>query len=175
MLIRHAEEPSGAAGELGVDERGRRDPEALSVRGWQRAGALVRLFNPPGGHPANEPLARPVALYAATDAGKSRRPACTLQPLAQALGLTVNTRFGSERPLKSFIAELLASAGPVLVAWRHHALPELASALAGAQTTPPRWDPETFDRIWVLRRSDADAAWTFDDLPQRLLGGDAGG
>ena len=42
MLLRHAEKPDPALGERPVDTLGVGDENSLSVRAWQRAGALVR-------------------------------------------------------------------------------------------------------------------------------------
>jgi len=47
MIIRHAEKPEHH-GPRGVDENGNEDKESLTVRGWQRAGALVQFFGPSG-------------------------------------------------------------------------------------------------------------------------------
>jgi len=46
MVIRHAEKPDKQAGISGVTEAGMADKDELTVKGWQRAGALVRFFNP---------------------------------------------------------------------------------------------------------------------------------
>jgi hypothetical protein len=46
MIIRHAEKPDPSANIVGVTEGGDVDKDDLTVRGWQRAGALVRFFNP---------------------------------------------------------------------------------------------------------------------------------
>jgi hypothetical protein len=63
MLIRHAEKPDETGSVLGIDEAGRPDPNQLSVRGWQRAGALVRFFAPLGQeHPKG--MATPSAIFA---------------------------------------------------------------------------------------------------------------
>ncbi|MGF6303029.1 hypothetical protein OKW43_005714 [Paraburkholderia sp. WC7.3g] len=54
MVIRHAEKPvKGLA--MGVDERGVGDNGHLTVRGWQRAGALARFFSPVTGNFAEPP------------------------------------------------------------------------------------------------------------------------
>lgn len=169
MLIRHAEEPDKGAGILGVDESGRQDAEALSVRGWQRAGALARLFAACAGHRAAlKPLAPPVAVFAATDAGKSRRPLCTVLPLARRLGLEVDTRFGSEGDIAPLLTAVLACPGPVLLCWRHQAMGAIAQALCGGAAR--RWDAARYDLVWVFERKGD--AWQFSEHPQRLLAGD---
>jgi broad specificity phosphatase PhoE len=45
MFIRHAEKPVDG-GDDGVTPKGHADPESLTPRGWQRAGALARFFQP---------------------------------------------------------------------------------------------------------------------------------
>ncbi|NML17750.1 histidine phosphatase family protein [Azohydromonas caseinilytica] len=169
QLIRHAEEPDAYADIRGVDERGHPDNDALSVRGWQRAGALVHLFAPATGWPSRPPLARPAALFAATDAGKSRRPWCTLQPLAQQLKLPVDARFGSEGDPSALLDAVRACDGPVLIAWRHQSMADIARALAGEQA-PRAWDADRYDLVWVFEPQES--AWRFTELSQRLLAGD---
>ena len=41
LLIRHAEKPDDSDSGPGLTSDGRDDPKSLTVRGWQRAGALV--------------------------------------------------------------------------------------------------------------------------------------
>lgn len=170
MLIRHAEEPDPDTGDLGVDERGCPDADALSVRGWQRAGALVRLFVPRKGFGAVPHLAVPAALFAANDPGKSSRPLCTLQPLGRLLGLPVDTRFGSENDVAPLLAALGTCQGPVLLAWRHRSIASLAQALAGPGRAPERWEAGRYDLVWVFEQRGG--AWHFINVPQRLLPGD---
>lgn len=170
MLIRHAEKPDRASGVRGVDEQGHEDEQALSVRGWQRAGALVRLFGGHGSRGMVSPLAVPGAVFAATDAGRSRRPLCTVQPLARALGLRVDTRFGSEQDPAALLRALSDCGAPVLLCWRHQALGPLAQALAGPGRAPAQWDAARCDLVWVLRRQGD--TWGFSEVPQRLLDGD---
>ena len=63
MIIRHAEKPDPGK-TLGVSPTGHEDPRSLSVRGWQRAGALVALFGPERLRRANPLLATPTAIFA---------------------------------------------------------------------------------------------------------------
>ena len=51
--------------DLGIDETGGQDPESLTPRGWQRAGALAVFFGSKAGLPA------PDRIYAAA-AGKEK-------------------------------------------------------------------------------------------------------
>lgn len=62
MLIRHAEKPDGDV--QGVTAAGAKDPEELVVRGWQRSGALVRLFAPRDGKFVDPHLAQPRTIFA---------------------------------------------------------------------------------------------------------------
>ena len=41
MIIRHAERPPDDGSIDGVNMSGTKDPKELTVRGWQRAGALA--------------------------------------------------------------------------------------------------------------------------------------
>ena len=168
MLIRHAEKPD--KGCLGLDALGNPDPCGLSVRGWQRAGALVNFF----AHPLRGELGiqRPRSIFAAVDARRSRRPALTVRPLAHALDLPIHGSHGSESPPSSVIAAALEHEGPVLLCWRHRTLPPLVAELLGRDRAPKAWDVERFDVVWVLDRPDSQRGWRFRALPQRLLPGD---
>ena len=63
MLIRHAERPSADKSVRGVTQEGVKNKEELTVRGWQRAGALVRFFAPVDNRFVHSALARPDILY----------------------------------------------------------------------------------------------------------------
>jgi hypothetical protein len=75
MIIRHAEKPAGKV--AGVDEAGESSGHHLSVRGWQRAGALACLFAPAQG-PLQSlrlflPLQRPPTPSLGTQKAAARR------------------------------------------------------------------------------------------------------
>ena len=165
-LIRHAEKPE--PGDQGVSAAGQPDAEGLTVRGWQRAGALVGLFAMPAGEARHALLVRPRRLYAAVDAGRSHRPEDTLLPLAQCLGLTVQPLASNGDPLVAAQA-LWACGEDVLVCWRRRELPPLARALLPAiDGLPTAWDKDCFDVVWVIQPT------SFTVVPQRLLAGDRG-
>ena len=94
MVIRHGEKPEDDAGP-GLDANGVEDDSSLTQVGWDRAHRLVDLFDPAQG--ALRPgLARPKAIYAAgaNDNGEGQRTRETVKPLADRLGIPVNTSFG---------------------------------------------------------------------------------
>src|SRR5690349_15940597 len=95
MVIRHAEKPNSLDG--GVSPTGVRDKSSLSVKGWQRAGALAVLFSP-SGITAQPALAVPRYLFASVVS--SQRPVQTVVPLSRKLNLSITGgRRGEERKL----------------------------------------------------------------------------
>ncbi|WP_157615803.1 hypothetical protein [Rhizobacter sp. Root404] len=170
LVIRHAEKP-GPGGAIGVQESGTEDPNELSVRGWQRAGALTQLFRENSGrHPA---LTRPDWLVAATPAGDylSRRAISTLTPLSRRIDTPIERRFapGDEVALAAHLAKL---EGVTLVAWRHQGIPAIGTALMGPADVPQVWPDERYDLIWLFART-GHHPWRFAQLYQRLLDSDA--
>ena len=169
MLIRHAEKPDGSV--KGVDETGRPDPDQLSVRGWQRAGALVRFFAPIG---ANHRIgiATPSAIFACKphNATRSVRPYHTVLPLATALGITVHHEFAKSDDASLFDAVLSVS-GAALICWAHEPIPGIARKIAGdLPGIPGTWPAKRFDVVWILDR--ADDGWRFSQVDQMILPGD---
>lgn len=170
FLIRHAEKPVPDLGINGVDLNGQPDRRGLSVRGWQRAAALVRCFAPLNGvfpHPA---LERPDALFAASARAKSERPLQTLLDLADELGLPVCHEHDSGGGEAALLAQAQAQAQVALVSWRHDHMATLARLLLDDETPVPDWDKSRFDLLWVFERGLN--GWRFQQVPQRLLPGD---
>src|SRR5689334_18288999 len=81
MIIRHAEKPDDA--DQGVTPAGLPDREDLTVRGWQRAGALGRFFAPRDERFADPHLATPDVIFASQvgPQSPSARPMHTVTPL----------------------------------------------------------------------------------------------
>ena len=129
MIIRHAEKHQHGSHDRGVNEDGRPAHHELTVRGWQRAGALVHLFAPPGGLPdvcqdSNAPLDFRLGRHQ----GQS-------QPAGDAHGRAAGRRLGASRSImimrktkrRRWRRRWLTAPSPVadrLAPWRHSAAGE---------------------------------------------------
>jgi hypothetical protein len=172
MVIRHAEKPDDAGTISGVDVEGNQGREELTVRGWQRAGALVRFFAPVDGHFRDQRIETPGMIFASRVAphSKSLRPQHTVGPLVEVIGrekLRLDFAEGQEDQL---VAAAVAAGGVVLISWHHEAIPAIKDALLGDSSAPLKWDKARFDLVWVFTRTAAD--WRFEQVPQLLLAGD---
>jgi hypothetical protein len=168
MVIRHAEKPNSLDG--GVSPTGVRDKTSLSVKGWQRAGALGVLFSPPGiaGQPA---LAVPRFLFASVVS--SQRPVQTIVPLSRKLNLSITGgRRGEEKKL---VEQASSCDGPVLISWQREQIPELAKLLLKGSPDegkhPTFWPQDRFDLTWVFELQSG--IYRFQQIPQCLLAGDS--
>ncbi|MGW7102135.1 hypothetical protein [Streptomyces sp. NPDC054838] len=166
MVIRHGEQPP--PGDTGEDEDGTEHPGSLAGRGERRAEELPRLFPPA----ARAPLPRPATVFA-TGGGPSAAARCkqTVEPLASGLHLPVRAGFavGAEAALARAV---LAAPMPVLVCWEYPGIPRLVRALGAHRVlgVPAAW-PDRHDLVWVFSRHQGQ--WSFRELPQHLLSGDA--
>jgi broad specificity phosphatase PhoE len=173
LLIRHAEKPDRTM--RGVRPNGTPDPESLTVRGWERAGALAQLLGAEGG------LRAPARTYASAPGKQklaskkvgsdSERPLLTISALAAKLRLKPIEKFtkGEESDL---VKALVQHRGVTLVCWQHEAIPAIARLILGkeADQIPDPWPADRFDVVWRFKRRKR--AWTFKQLCQRLLPGD---
>ena len=171
MLIRHAEKPAGTEPPFGITVDGAMDPLSLTVVGWQRAGALVELFDPAVGA-VRSSLARPMHLFASNPGTNgSKRPLETITPLSQRLKLAVKASVAPAATTQ--IAKILAAtSGTSLTAWQYQGIPAIARHLGAVHPAPPtNWPPDRFDIVWVFTRQQ-DGSWKFAQVPQLLLAGD---
>lgn len=171
MVIRHAEKPTDHA--KGVASDGTANPDELSVLGWQRAGALIGLFDPPAGKGCRIGIATPQHLFAA-GVGKhssSLRHISTLAPLSAKLVIETETQYlkGDEEKVA---AAAIEAGGVVLIAWEHLNIPKLAEAIFPLGPYPDVWPDERFDLVWIFDRTEAGPGWVFSQVPQLLLAGD---
>ncbi|ACB94514.1 hypothetical protein [Beijerinckia indica] len=178
MLIRHSEKPGKDPAQLppvirGVAPDGTKSKDSLSVRGWQRAGALVRFFDPlPEKTEPESAIARPSALFAckALPTNSSLRPQQTLWPLSDFLKVPVNVDF-AEGEEQGLVEVARGKEGVVLISWKHNKLPTIANLILGDTTTAPqKWPIDHFSTVWVFDRGDQ--GWSFRQVPQRLLAED---
>jgi hypothetical protein len=170
MVIRHAEKVRSSSPLPGIDETGKPDPSSLTPVGWDRARRLVDIFGGAQGS-ARPGLARPRALYAAVgsdepaDATRTRE---TVEPLADRLGLQIDTSFGTgdEGKLVDYVT---AAPGPTLICWHHDEIITIAEAFGSVTPTPPRgWPDDRFDLVWTFTKS-AGEGWRFDQIPEHVL------
>ena len=145
LIIRHAEEPEN-------------DSPGLSPAGQARAQAYRAYFQ-------NYVLdSQPLTLdylFAAADKDKSHRPRLTLEPLAQALGLTINSDYrddDAERLADIILRRPEYDDSRILICWRYEEIPNLTKALGvDPSGLPPQsswpacWPESIFG--WTLRIS----------------------
>ncbi|HUB25826.1 MAG TPA: histidine phosphatase family protein [Tepidisphaeraceae bacterium] len=152
-IIRHAEKPDS------------RDDPNLTPRGYQRADVLAHLIP--------DRFGRPDFLWATAPSPHSSRPLETIQPLAKSLHMTILDPYAAA-DVAALAHDLLTkpeySGKTILICWHHGEIPALAKAL-GATGVPEAWNPQVFDRIWLLSFSAGQVQ--FQDLPQKALPGDS--
>ena len=174
MLIRHAEKPAKDGAPFGVNRKGLRSKEALAVRGWQRAGALATLFAPVHGQFQHPSLTTPQFLYASKPLLRkgSRRPLQTITPLGDKLAIKINSDF-QRAEFAKMIEDVFSRNGVVLISWQREYIPDIASLILGDRTTAPSvWPEERYDMVWVFDLDRPSSKYTFNQVPQELLGGD---
>ena len=174
MLMRHGEKPLSDPPPYGVTAGGERESESLTVRGWQRAGALVAFFAPTNNSFQDPALARPQFIYASTPTKRqgSRRSVETMTPLAEKLAIRINSNH-PKLEWEKMLEEAFLCAGVVLICWQHELLPKIAARILGNKTTAPHeWPEDRYDMVWVFDRDDASGQYGFKQVPQNLLMGD---
>ena len=196
MIIRHGEkppEPPASPPPYGVTSDGRQDAHSLSVRGWQRAGALVCLFAPSQGTPSTVKV--PEYIYAVkvddddegppdavsvTIGTKGKRAQQTIAPIAAKLGSTVKLNFTFDKGAEAaMIASAMACPGAVLICWVHENIPHIARQITVSRATPvpDAWPNDAqgngrFDLVWLFEYDNNVDAYQFAEIPQFLLDGD---
>lgn len=175
MLLRHAEKPAKDNAPFGVNRKGLRNKESLTVRGWQRAGALTNLFAPANHQYQHPLLTTPQFLYASKPLLRrgSRRPLQTLTPLGERLAIKINSDF-QRSEFESMIEDVFSRKGAVLICWQREYIPDLASLILGKKNIAPAvWPEDRYDLVWVFDLDRAASRYRFHQVPQGLLGGDS--
>ena len=169
MIIRHAEKHQHGSDGRGVTEDGRPAGHELTVRGWQRAAALIHFFAPIGAVHNGAPIQPPRSIFAsnATKQSPSLRAMHTVGPLAATLGIPVNHDYAEDQEA-ALAAAVSGAPSPVLIAWHHAHIARLARAIAGPHLAcPGYWPDDRFDLVWILDRHGD--GWSFCQVAQRLL------
>lgn len=179
MFIRHGEKPDNPPPH-GVTVHGKKDKEALTTRGWQRAGALVSYFAPFDRQFRNPHIATPQTIYAAEVGPHSEclRHQQTVTPLLERLGDCAKSNFYfPKEDAHQVIASVLDNEGIVLICWDHEEFPKMISRIpiSPNNTThvPAVWDHKRFDLVWIFDFDPATNSYSFAIAPQLLLAGDA--
>jgi len=196
MIIRHGEkppEPPASPPPFGVTPGGEQDDHSLSVRGWQRAGALATLFASSRTIPP--PIGTPQFIYAVKvdsdfqsphDAAgqkigtKGKRAQQTVAPIAEKLGSLATLDFTFDKGDEAaMITSAMACRGVVLICWVHENIPRMASQIPVSPVTPvpTGWPDDAqgygrFDVVWVFEFDHTAGTYRFRQIPQMLLGGD---
>jgi hypothetical protein len=180
-IIRHAEKPDDKQPDLGpgLTQEGKQNPEALVIRGWERAGAWTALF---GAGFGGSDHATPQAVYAANpdstanDAKVSRRPYETVLALAERVGVgkpDISFAKGQEQGL---VDALLKLSGVVLVAWEHKAIVSEILPLLPVKNKsdlPTHWSGKRFDVVLRFECAAGDQELVFKELYPCLMPGDS--
>src|SRR5262249_1830559 len=169
LIIRHAEKPK-KAGDVHLSEQGK-----------QRADQLIGPFT--ASPRRRGPVPQPDFIFATHDTDNSSRPKETVTPLADKLGVPVNTDFYNKegksgiRGLSDRLWTRKKYAGKtVLVCWHHGTMPDLAlellrraaNAKAVLKAVPQKFPDRRFDLVWQIT-FDKHGNATFTVRPQRLL------
>jgi hypothetical protein len=176
-IVRHGEKPTDPPAPVGVDYHGAQHAHSLVPRGWQRSGALTALFDPARG-PLRAGLQTPGTLLSPSYGGHgktaSHRAYQTIQGLSGRLGIQIVSDFAEGQEPQLAASVVSGYSGVVLICWEHSRIPALASALPTVAGTviPPAWPGDRFDVIWTFTRATG-AEYTFGQVPQQLLPGDA--
>jgi phosphohistidine phosphatase SixA len=141
VILRHAEKPDDPI-----------DPN-LSPAGKARAVMLASLI------PRRFP--NPDFLFASAPSKYSNRPAETLTPLAEAIGLRLDIDF-ADQDYGVLATDLLNKSKYdgklVIICWHHGHIPDLALAFGASASEVAaapgmlgmHWDPSVFDLFWSL-------------------------
>ena len=131
-FIRHGEKPPEGNG--------------LNSQGMQRAQYIRELFGPNSEYKIDYILAqRP------KKNGSQGRPFDTVRPLAEDLGLTVDTECGRD-DFDKVTTKIKHYKGPgnILICWEHKRLTDIA-AMLGVRDSP-RYPTERYDIIWTCEK-----------------------
>ncbi|KAF2092654.1 putative phosphoglycerate mutase family protein [Rhizodiscina lignyota] len=128
-LIRHGEKPDSGDG--------------LSSQGEERAQCLTNVFGPSSGYDIDYIMAQ-----TPQSDGSQQRPYDTVVPLANELGLTIDTSCQrDDQDCVAGVVEAYSGPGNILICWEHDALHDIVKALGDKNA--PKYDSDDYDIIWT--------------------------
>ncbi|MBS1910486.1 MAG: flagellar basal body-associated protein FliL [Bacteroidetes bacterium] len=157
LMIRHAEKPDDP-GDTG-----------LAIAGQERAQAYVIYFQNITIGPAPVRLNY---LFAAADSAESQRPRLTIQPLSDAIGVSIDDKH-SDKDYQKVADDILQHSkydgSNILICWHHGEILQLAEALGvPASSLPAQWPGDVFG--WLLELNfDADGTLTVQPISSQKL------
>ncbi|GIK03809.1 hypothetical protein Aspvir_007883 [Aspergillus viridinutans] len=129
-LIRHGEKPSDGG-------------NGLSAQGLERAQCLRTVF----GSASSYNIGYIMAQTPKSD-GSRARPYETVEPLAEDLGLTVDTSCDRDDPkCVRDVVDSYTGSGNILICWEHDALTDIVDKLGDDDA--PTYPDDRFDLIWT--------------------------
>jgi len=145
----------------------------LSLKGKERAEAFVPFFL---GREFLQDFGPPATIIAHRPSQKepSRSYIDAVTPLANALGIKVDTQFGHTEyeAMVNYVRDFEDFDGKtILISWDNDDL-ALMVALFGVKPKPLPWPEQAYDRLWIIDFQQQGKA-RFKNLPQRLLYGDS--
>jgi hypothetical protein len=171
LCLRHAEEPAKPVDDEGpgFDADGRNE-SALSIRGWQRAGALAatELCQLLEGTSRDR-----VAIFVPDYDGEPERHRShqTVVALSQRLDVEISHPCNKDEVDKLQEA-VFQHDGVAVVCWQHANLARFAQGLVDDPQL--EWPSGRYDLIWELRPAGSDGTYTCERIGQRLLADDDG-
>ncbi|CAL5869046.1 uncharacterized protein PFLUO_LOCUS3274 [Penicillium psychrofluorescens] len=128
-LIRHGEKPSSGDG--------------LDSQGEERAQCLVNVFAANSSYNIGHIMAE-----TPQSDGSQQRPYDTVLPLANSLGLTVDTSCQrDDSDCVQGVIDSYTGAGNILICWEHSALTDIVTALGDDDA--PTYPDDSFNLIWT--------------------------
>jgi broad specificity phosphatase PhoE len=161
LIIRHAEQPA--------------DGNGLSAAGEARAKAYVNYFK--NFAVDGQPL-KLDQLFAAKDSPNSHRPRLTIEPLAEELGLTVDSRFKNNQ-FSQLIDDIQnrPRGTNILICWHHGNIPHLLRALGADPNSllhKGKWPNDVYDWLIQLRYDENGHLFESKRINENLSSDDSG-
>lgn len=136
-VIRHAEKPNDDS------------KPHLSKKGYERAQALIQVFSSEG---TRFKVPQVIVAQHPRKKNGSIRAIETATPLAEALGLEVDTSFkvkDSVNMAEHVLSSTETEDKVVLIVWGHDEIPEIANTFGSKNLSS--WSSQTYDRVWHFK------------------------